>query len=165
MPPADEISLRPPGASDRAAIERISRSSGYFSETEVRVALEVFDEAVADHDSGYEYLVAERAGTVLGYACWGGPIEMTESSFDLYWIAVDQTARGGGVGTRLLAAAEAGAAAAGCRQLIVETSGRPQYAPTHAFYHGLGYERVAELPDFYAPGDAKVFYVKRLAGL
>jgi ribosomal protein S18 acetylase RimI-like enzyme len=164
MPRGDDLVLRAPRASDRAAVEHITRSTGFFSDVEVRVALEVFDEAVADSDSGYEYLVAESQRAVLGYTCWGGPIEQTESSFDLYWIAVDESARGRGIGGRLLAAAEAGAAAAGCSQLIVETSGREQYAPTHAFYVGAGYQRVAELPDFYAPGDAKVFYIKRLDG-
>ena len=156
--------LRPPQTSDRAAIERITRSSSFFSNVEVRVALEVFDEALANAGSGYEYLVAEGRDDILGYACWGGPIEMTESSFDLFWIAVDRPACGRGVGKRLLAAAEAGAAAAGCSQLFVETSGRAQYAPTHAFYESVGYQRVAELSDFYAPGDDKVFYVKRLDG-
>jgi len=164
MPAANGILLRPPVRGDRHAIERITRSSGFFSEAEVGVALEVFDEAVASSASGYAYLVAERAGGILGYACWGGPIEMTESSFDLYWIAVDETARGSGVGRRLLDAAEADAAARGCSQLFVETSGRAQYAPTHAFYSNAGYTRIAELPDFYSPGDAKVFYVKRLSG-
>lgn len=162
MAPDEHIVLRPPSDSDRAAIERITRSSGFFSDAEVGVALEVFDEALANADSGYEYLVAEGRDGILGYACWGGPIEMTESSFDLFWIAVDGPARGSGVGRRLLAAAETGAAAAGCSQLFVETSGRVQYAPTHAFYESVGYQRVAELPDFYAPGDSKVFYVKRL---
>ena len=163
MARTEAATLRDPLPSDRPAVERITRSSGFFSTSEVAVALEVFDAAIAQPDSGYVFLVAARSGDVLGYACWGGPIEMTESSFDLYWIAVDDACRGRGIGARLLAAAEMRAAAAGASQLFVETSGRPQYAPTHAFYAAAGYRRIAELPDFYAPGDAKVFYVKRLA--
>lgn len=158
----EEVNLRAPRAADRSAIERITASSGFFSEAEVRVALEVFDEALAGPETGYDYLVAESLGAACGYACWGGPIAMTESSFDLYWIAVDETARGSGIGHRLLAAVELRAAKVGCRQMFVETAGRAQYAPTHSFYESCGYTRVAELPDFYSDGDAKVFYCKKL---
>lgn len=159
------VHLREPVTRDRGPLASVLASTGFFSAAEIGVALEVFDEAVQGKASGYEHLVAESAGRVTGYVCWGGPIEMTISSFDLYWIAVDAAARGGGIGHRLLAAAESRAAAAGCAQLFVETSGRDQYAPTHRFYESCGYLRTAELPDFYAPGDAKVFYVKRLTGL
>jgi ribosomal protein S18 acetylase RimI-like enzyme len=165
MARAETITLRSPRDADRSAVEQISRSSGFFSEAEVQVALEVFDEAVSTPASGYEYIVAEDDGEAVGYACWGGPIEFTESSFDLYWIAVDEAVRGRGIGLRLLLAAEDGARCAGCSQLFVETSGREQYAPTHRFYEAAGYQRAGELTDFYAPGDAKVFYVKRLGRL
>jgi ribosomal protein S18 acetylase RimI-like enzyme len=153
--------LRAPREADRCDIQRVVESSGFFSAAEVQVALEVFDEALSA-GSPYCYRVAELHGRVVGLVCWGGPIELTESSFDLYWIAVDAAQRGSGIGAVLIAAAERGAAGAGCTQLIVETSGRAQYAPTHAFYERRGYQRVAELPDFYAPGDAKVYYVKVL---
>lgn len=164
-PPGDAwVHLREPAARDRGPVASVLVSTGFFSDAEVAVALEVFDAALQGKDSGYEHLVAESAGRVIGYVCWGGPIEMTLSSFDLYWIAVDAAARGRGVGHRLLAAAESLAAASGCAQLFAETSGRVDYAPTHSFYESCGYLRAAELADFYAPGDAKVFYVKRLTG-
>ena len=46
--------------------------------------------------------------------------------------------------------------------LYVETSSRPQYEPTRAFYGRLGYHVAAELPDFYGPGDGQVIFAKRL---
>ena len=46
------------------------------------------------------------------------------------------------------------------RLIVVETAGRPEYAGTRAFYEARGYRRVATIPDFYAPGDDQVVYVK-----
>ena len=53
-------------------------------------------------------------------------------------------------------------AEAGRLRVYVETAGRAQYAPTRAFYLGCGYRIAAEFEDFYAPGDAKVMFLKVL---
>ena len=46
------------------------------------------------------------------------------------------------------------------RQLLVETSSRPSYDPTRAFYQKRGYREVARVPDFYERGDDRVIYAK-----
>ena len=46
--------------------------------------------------------------------------------------------------------------------LWIETSGRPLYAPTEAFYIRNGYELQASLREFYGPGDPKQIYAKFL---
>ena len=79
---------------------------------------------------------------------------------------MDRRRRGGhgqGIGRRLLAATEQRAAAAGAATIYADTSGRADYARTRAFYHRAGYLKAAELPDFYAPGEAKVIFAKRLS--
>lgn len=148
-------------AADRAAIGAITRSSGYFSETEVAVALGVFDEALAKPDGSYRYILAEAAGKTLGYACYGKD-EQSESSYELYWIAVDDNCRGQGVGKLLLNAVERAIRTNGTAQLFIETAGRDQYAPTRKFYERQGYKQVAWLDDYFAPGDARVIFAKRL---
>jgi hypothetical protein len=50
------------------------------------------------------------------------------------------------------------------RLIIIETAGRPDYAPTRAFYQARGYSPVATVPDFYAPGDDQVVFVKDVSG-
>ena len=87
---------------------------------------------------------------------------MTESSFDLYWIAVHPDRVRRGVGRRLLKECEKKIREAGGARIYVETSGRVQYASTHAFYEDMGYQKEAVLADFYRPGDSKVVYCKRL---
>ena len=152
-------SLRSVRASDRAAVEHITRSSGLFREDEIPVAVEVFDAAAAG-DPSYTALAAEIDGRVAGWICWG-PTPCTLGTWDLYWMAVDPSLQGSGVGTALIREMEhrlAGLA----RMIVVETAGRADYAGTRAFYEARGYRAVATIPDFYAPGDDQIAYVKYL---
>jgi Acetyltransferases len=152
-------SLRPVRAADRAAVERLTRASGLFREDEIPVAVEVFHAAAAG-DPSYTALAAEIDGRVAGWICWG-PTPCTVGTWDLYWMAVDPSLQGSGVGTALIREMEhrlAGLA----RVIVVETAGRADYAGTRAFYEARGYRAVATIPDFYAPGDDQVVYLKYL---
>lgn len=154
------VTLRPPAPSDRDDLARFTRATGVFREDEVAIALEVFD-AAAGGDPSYTAVVAEQDGRAAGWICWG-PTPCTEGTYDMYWLAVDPAAQGAGIGARLVAEMEGRLAGAG-RLIVVETAGRPDYAPTRAFYEAQGYRRTAVVPDFYAPGDDLVVYVKGLA--
>ena len=49
--------------------------------------------------------------------------------------------------------------AAGGRRIYIETSTRPPYTPTRAFYQRCGCRLEVVLEDFYAAGDGKAIYV------
>lgn len=147
---------------DRNTVQSIVASTGFFSDEEVRLAVELVDDFLhRGHESGYAFLFAQQGEHVLGYACYG-PIPCTRHSFDLYWIAVHRTEQRRGLGQAIMQQVETRVRKAGGRQLYIDTSGRAQYAPSRAFYQRCGYDQVATLPDFYAPGDEKVIYVKKL---
>jgi GNAT superfamily N-acetyltransferase len=145
---------------DRDRIEEISRAVGVFRADEIPVALEVFDGAVAGSPD-YLALGAELDGRLAGWICWG-PTPCTLGTFDLYWMAVDPAAQGTGVGSALIVEMEQRLAGV-ARLIVVETAGRAAYAPTRAFYQARGYRVAAVIPDFYAPGDDQVVYVKALS--
>lgn len=151
---------------DVEAVRAIVTSTGFFHAEEIEVAVELVEERLArGAASGYHFLfprAGSEADPPAGYACFG-PVPATRGSFDLYWIAVHAARRRRGLGRRLLAAAEQAIALQGGRRVWVETSSRELYAPTRAFYRSCGYEEAARLEDFYAPGDSKVVFVKRLA--
>jgi ribosomal protein S18 acetylase RimI-like enzyme len=151
--------LRPLTAADRRRIEEISRAVRVFRDDEVPVALEVFDAAVAGSPD-YIALGAALDGRLVGWICWG-PTPCTLGTYDLYWMAVDPEAQGAGIGTALVREME-GRLAGSARLIVVETAGRPDYRPTRAFYQARGYRQAAVIPDFYAPGDDQVVYVKPL---
>jgi ribosomal protein S18 acetylase RimI-like enzyme len=151
--------LRPLSAADRRRIEEITRAVLVFRDDEVPVALEVFDGAVGGSPD-YIALGATVDERLVGWICWG-PTPCTLGTYDLYWMAVDPTMQGSGIGAALLRAME-GRLAGSARLIVVETAGRPDYRPTRAFYEARGYRKAAIIPDFYAPGDDQVVYVKAL---
>jgi ribosomal protein S18 acetylase RimI-like enzyme len=151
--------LRPLTAADRRRIEDITRAVRVFRDDEIPVALEVFDAATAGSPD-YAALGAVLEGQLVGWICWG-PTPCTLGTYDLYWMAVDPRTQSAGVGTALVREME-GRLAGSARLIVVETAGRPDYRPTRAFYEARGYRRAAVIPDFYAPGDDQVVYLKTL---
>ena len=79
-------------------------------------------------------------------------------------MAVDPVLQGLGIGSALLSEMERRIAGS-ARLIVVETSGRPDYLPTRSFYEARGYEVGGIIPEFYAPGDDQVVYVKRLMAI
>ncbi len=79
----------------------------------------------------------------------------------LYTLAVAPDARGRGVGTRLLSACEAAAAAAGCAAMRLEV--RAANAGARAFYRGRGYRPIAILPGYYEGGGDGIRMGRELA--
>ena len=146
--------------SDLEAIARIIESSGFFSAAEIDLACELAKEKISDgNSSSYQFLFGEDEDLVWGYTCFG-LIPATEGSYDLYWIAVDNHLRAGGMGKQLLKKSEDIICNQGGKHIYVETSSRHQYQTTHRFYESCGYMQEAFLKDFYAEGDSKVIYSK-----
>lgn len=147
---------------DAQAVRRLVAATGMFNAEEVAIAAELVEETLRrGKASGYEFVMATEGGSLVGYSCFGR-ISGTEASFDLYWIAVEPELQGCGLGQLLLARSEARVREAGGGRLYVDTAGRAQYEPTRRFYARAGYRVEATLADFYAPGDAKVIFVKAL---
>ena len=67
-----------------------------------------------------------------------------------------------GFGRALTQAVEKTLADEGERLLIVETSGTEDFAQARAFYEKCGYEKEAQIRDFYADGDDKIIFRKKL---
>ena len=147
---------------DAARIHALAAVTGFFTAEEAAIAQELAEERLTrGAASGYHFLLAEEAGELLGFACFG-PIPCTRGAYDLYWIVVRPDRQGGGLGRRLLTAAEARIAAAGGRRVYIDTSSRPQYAPTRAFYRACGFREEALLAGFYDQGDGKTIFCKVL---
>jgi ribosomal protein S18 acetylase RimI-like enzyme len=149
-------------ALDREPLARMLARIPQFKPDEVAVALELIDAAIADaKGSGYECLVAQGEGAVVGYTCVG-PTPMTESTWDLYWIAVDPAQQGRGIGRALYAAFVARMRTRGGRNIRIETSSKEDYAATGGFYERLGFRIDGRLRDFYAEGDDLLTFYKQV---
>lgn len=148
---------------DIESVRCIVSATGFFTEEEIAVAMELVETALSDQASSpYRFLFAETEPEgVVGYTCFGR-IPCTASSFDLYWIAVTPACQGRGIGKALMGATEEVIRGMGGERIYIETASRALYRPTRLFYERCGYVREAMLADFYSRGDGKVIYVKRL---
>jgi acetoin utilization deacetylase AcuC-like enzyme/GNAT superfamily N-acetyltransferase len=147
---------------DPQRVRRLVESTGFFSRAEVAVAEELVMERIAKGaGSGYHFVFIELNGQLAGYTCYG-PVPMTASSFDLYWIAVAPDTQGKGFGRLLMLETERLIRQAGGTKIYADTSGREQYEGTRVFYERMGFGVATILEDFYAPGDGKVIYARKL---
>jgi GNAT superfamily N-acetyltransferase len=150
-------------AKDRKAIEEILRSTDYFYEFEIETALEIADATIAkgEEKSGYIWMKIVDDDGFIAFANYAKN-DFSTHSWDLFWIAVHQNSRNKKLGSLLLKAVEDDVRKAGGKILWIETSGRPLYTSTEAFYKRNGYTLQASLKDFYAEGDPKQIYARVL---
>ena len=151
-----------PVKSDIQRVIEIVESTKFFYDHEIEVAAELVTERLSHGEStGYYFVFAEIDGVTAAYSCYG-PITMSKTSFDLYWIATHNDYRGKGIGKKLLEETCKQAKAMGCSIIIAETSGLEHYSPTRAFYINNNFDLEASLKDFYDIGDDKLFYTKKI---
>jgi [ribosomal protein S18]-alanine N-acetyltransferase len=130
-----DVVVRSAGDADLLAVAGIERES--FGDP---WSLDAFRSALRQ---GGSFVVAERAGEVLGYAIAWSMVDEAE----LANIAVAPVARGQGIGTRLLDAAIAYAAGKGCTAMYLEV--RESNARARALYASRGFEEVGRRRRYY----------------
>jgi ribosomal protein S18 acetylase RimI-like enzyme len=155
---------RPIQAAVRSALLAILRRIDNFRPDEVDVALELLDAAITDTDgTGYHVLVAEDDdGALMGYTCYG-QTPMTDHTWDLYWIVVDPSGRGRGIGRLLYEALERDVQSRHGKTVRLETSSLETYGGTHRFYDAIGFSLAGRIADFYRDGDDLLTYTRRIA--
>jgi ribosomal protein S18 acetylase RimI-like enzyme len=158
----NNIMIRRAEAPDTLAVIEILERTRFFRPGEIIVARELLDAAVRDAPGGeYQSFVALVDGNVTGWICFG-PTACTLGTFDIYWVAVDPAAQRRGLGKAMTDYVTDIIKRRSGRMIAVDTSGTDRYAPTRRFYEKLGFTRAATVTEFYAPGDDKIIYIKRL---
>lgn len=161
MPPAP--TLRPTTPADTSSLVALAAATGVFKPFEIVALEEVLDDYhAANHGYGHRAVTAvDAAGAAAGFAYYA-PAAMTDRTWELWWIAVAPACQGQGVGRHLLDRVESDVRAAAGRLLLIETSTTPAYQPTRGFYLKHGYMEAATVADFYADGDGKVIFARRI---
>lgn len=149
-----------PEPEDTQQIRGMVRSTAFFRDDEVEVAVELIKERLEKGpSSGYYFVFALQNRRLIGYSCYG-PIACTISSHDLFWIVVLPEVQKEGFGRSILAETERQIRQQGGTRVYVETSMRSQYDTTRIFYERCGYRLVSVLDDFYDVDDDKATYCK-----
>jgi GNAT superfamily N-acetyltransferase len=150
---------------DTSALVALGDSTGVFAPREAETLLGgVLDEFHAGRlGEGHRVeLWAESDAGPPGGWVYFAPTANASGVWDLWWIGVAPALQGRGVGSELLRFVETQVLDSGGRLLIVETSSRPRFDRTRRFYLRHGYAECGHVPDFYAEGDGKVTFAKRM---
>ncbi|MDB5560097.1 MAG: GCN5-related N-acetyltransferase [Enterovirga sp.] len=153
-PPARaEAEIRPAALEDLPALVAIENAA---------FATDRLDRRALRHAINSPTILARVAaapdGAVVGYVL----VQIRRGS-DLGWltsVAVMPGSHGGGLGRRLVEAAEAAAGEAGRTRIRLEV--RADNAAARRLYESAGYDRIAVVPDYYEDGGAAWRYEKTL---
>ena len=144
------MSVRPAEPADLAAllplVEELARHHGDQPQvTAASLFRDLFTEPRWIHG-----FVAESQSQVIGYACLLplARLHLGQRGMDLHHLYVAQQARGGGVGTQLVQAAQAYAKGLGCSYLTVGTQSGNRAA--QAYYQKRGFFASPPAPDRFA---------------
>jgi ribosomal protein S18 acetylase RimI-like enzyme len=150
---------------DQPTLVELARDTGAFKPHEVETLAGLIEWyfAEAHAEEGHLSFVGLVDDRIVGFVYYAPEDPtMTDRTWTLYWIAVSVVEQGQGLGRRLMNFVEDDLKQRGARLLLIETSSTPQYESTRIFYQRLGYAEVACVPDFYAEGDGKVFFSRKL---
>ncbi len=146
---------------DLDGILNVATHSTLFEHEEMEVFGHTIREFFAEEEPEHVWLVDEHLGAVSAVA-YMGP-EMADRVWNLFFISVLPELKGMGRGGALLRHVEAQLVDLEQRMLVIDTSGLDGFEPTRAFYIKHGYTLSAQIPDFWADGDDKVVFTKRLS--
>jgi ribosomal protein S18 acetylase RimI-like enzyme len=150
--------------SDRDEIQRILTDTRHFNDDEIKVAMELIDIYLND-EKQTDYIIyvitGDETKKPAGYICYGRR-PLTDSTYDLYWIAVDPQVHGKGTGSMLVKHMEDDLKTIDGKLVLIETSGKAEYENERRFYLKNGYEVQTIIKDFYRSGDDLFVYRKYL---
>ncbi len=147
----NRLTIRPMGPADIVVVADLEAAS-----FEDPWPLAMFFEELAL--PGHSYLVAEGGGRVVGY---GGVMRIGRDAH-ITTIAVEQSHRGAGLGTRLMAALIEGALRQGAEHLTLEV--RVSNDAALALYQKFGFSAVGRRRGYYGGEDAIVMWAVDASG-
>lgn len=150
--------VRQAGAEDIPALAAIIRGVGMFTTEEADDFAASLPAAIVDSHDGQRWLIAsDGSGAALFQP------EPAPGVWNMLFIGVLPASRRKGVGRELVVAVEHRAIELGARMLLIDSSNQPAMASARALYTSLGYEPVAEIPDYWAVGDGKLTFRRVLS--
>jgi len=152
------IQVRPTVREDITAIEQVLDTIELFP---AEMLEEMIHDYLTNKETEHIWLTACHDTKPVAVA-YCAPEMLTNGTYNLYAIGVMSDKQGKGIGSQMISYLELLLKSRGHRLLLVDTSGTSQYDKTRAFYYKLGYKQEAVIKDFWAEGDDKVTFTKKL---
>ena len=147
---------------DAERIRSLVATTGTFSPYQIEAFSDAVELRVTNGASaGYDFVLADRDGRVIGCACFGRA-GGTEGSFNLHWIAVEPEAQNGGLGRMLLGKAEIVMRGMGGVSVYADASSTEQHKVFRSFLVSMEFHEQTRLEDYYRKGEARVIFEKLL---
>jgi ribosomal protein S18 acetylase RimI-like enzyme len=152
------MNVRPSTANDVSALADIANATELFPG---EMLPELIDSFLSGGGCQDLWLTCESAGLVEGF-CYSVPEKLTDGTWNMLALAVHPAFQGTGAGSALVRHLERELLARGQRVLIADTSGTPAFERTRRFYRKNDYIEEARIRDFWAAGNDKIVFWKRL---
>ena len=152
-----ELSVRAMRREDLASVGLVLDSTELFPSSMLNEMAEPFLSGNAPH----LWLVAVIEGRAFGFA-YCEPERMTEGTYNLLAIAVSTDRQRSGIGAALIRHVENDVRERNGLLLLVETSTDLDQDGAREFYLKDGFTEEARIRDFYAPGQTKVVFWKKI---
>ena len=145
--------------SDAETVRRLTKSTGFFEQVfdEIDCAVEEVEAALEGGAGTSNFLFLEIDGVAEAFISYYRQ-PCCDSLYYASWLCVNNSLRGMGLGKAIMNEFVERIWKLGGRKILLQTSGRPQYLPTRAFYEKYGFKIEAEIPDFYTVGESTVYY-------
>ena len=151
------MNIRKPTTADLSAIKLILADTELFPPDMLEELIEPFLQGNEQRDRG---LVCETLPDgVVGFS-YTRFEELADSVWNLLAIGFRADQQGSGFGTQLIEEVER--SLTGERLLIIETSSLDNFNNTRNFYQSRGYVQEAVIRDYWADGEDKIIFKKRL---
>ncbi len=152
------MNIRKPTSFDLSNIKLILVDTNLFPVEMLEDMIEPFLQGIEQQE---RWLVCDtEADGVIGFS-YTRAEALTDGVWNLLAIGFRAQYQGNGFGTKLIENVEQ--SLKGERILIVETSSLENFDKTRDFYRSRGYDEEAVIRDYWADGDDKVIYRKRLS--
>lgn len=151
------ISVREAQASDILALESLIHNVGIFKPSEASsFAQSLYSHFQGEADGRAWFVASDGLG-----AAYVAP-EPGMGVWNLLFLGVQPEARRSGLARALVLKIETQLRRQGARMLLIDTSTEPTVEAARHFYFALGYETASLIPDYWAPGDGKLTFCKKL---
>ncbi len=146
---------------DLSTLKNIIDSTGLFPSEYLDDMINPYFQTPEQEQTEFWIVCENENNHPIGLAYYA-PERMTQGTYNLYLIAIHKIFQGKNMGTTLLKYIENHLKKSGQRILLVETSGLPNFQETRNFYLKNNYGKEAIVREFYAEGEDKVIFWKKL---
>ena len=140
----------------------IAERTQAFHTGDLETLREVLDDLSRNSRTSYHIFEQCLDGVLTGFVLFGRT-PLTAFSWDIYWLVVEKSAQGKGIGKKLLQQADEFIAGRMLPAVIrLETSTRKEYSAARGLYKKVGFVELGNLPNFYGPDDNLLIFYKEL---